>query len=233
VDSISVWCSFWKCLERQRQIYLHEAHVNGRTDKKDADPGVACPTHHLHPRTPMSTDLRRRHQSWRGTAPEERERERGGVQPAYTWSRSGEAGRSRSRHRRARRRGRPVATRIASAAARCAELTSATRAAKRKTMRHSPVSSAAVDDGDVEAMASANPIQHRRRRRGREGQRGNLDGWWSWIQVGQEGQTTDMTNVSVESKKISRPKHGTRRDARGQKPAKCGEAPKPGQVLRI
>jgi hypothetical protein len=84
----------------------------------------------------------------------ERERDRGGVQPACTWSRSGEARRSRSRHRRARRRGRPVATRIASAAARCAELTSATRVAKRKTMRHSPVSSAAVGDGDAEAMAS-------------------------------------------------------------------------------
>jgi hypothetical protein len=43
-------------------------------------------------------------------------------------------------------------------------------------MRRSPVSSAAVGDGDVEAMARANPIQHWRRRRGREGRRRNLDG---------------------------------------------------------
>jgi hypothetical protein len=98
-----------------------------------------------------------------------RERERGGVQPARTWSRSGEAGRSRSRHRQARRRGRSAATRIASAAARCAELTSPTRAVKRKSMRHSPVSSADVGDEDVEAMARANLIQHQRWRRGREG----------------------------------------------------------------
>jgi hypothetical protein len=105
-----------------------------------------------------------------------RERERGGVQPARTWSRSFEAGRSRSHHRRARRRGRPAATRIASAAAKCAKLTSTTRAAKRKTIGRSPVSSVAVGDGDVEAMARANPIQHWRRRRDREGRRGNLDG---------------------------------------------------------
>jgi hypothetical protein len=58
-------------------IYLHEARVNGRTDKKDADPGAACPRRHLHPYTPMSTDLRRRRRSWLPSPPTPSGRERG------------------------------------------------------------------------------------------------------------------------------------------------------------
>jgi hypothetical protein len=51
-------------------------------------------------------------------------------------------------------------------ATRCAWGTSATQAAKRKTMRRSPVSSSTASNGDVEAMVRANSAQHWRRRRG-------------------------------------------------------------------
>ena len=161
-----------------------------------------------------------------------RERERGGVQPARTWSRSFEAGRSRSHHRRARRRGRPAATRIASAAAKCAELKSTTRAAKRKTIGHSPVSSVAVGDGDVEAMArEPDPALATA---SRSGGTTRESGWVMVVGLKlEEGRPRTRRMSSLNRRKFGVRSTGTRRHARGQEPAKCGETPKPGQVLRL
>jgi hypothetical protein len=73
--------------------------------------------------------------------------------------------------------------RIASDAARCVG------AAKRKTMRRSPVSSVVAGDRDTEAMARANLAQHWPQWRGRRRrqQRGGRDdvGIWMVVVVGQ------------------------------------------------